>query len=201
MELGARLNELDPGHLPWTVWDNELVERVAAEHHLPKRRVAALEDERPSWLEDALASLAISGGKSAPDELAVFRRVGEAIRALAELGRVVIVGRGGAYVTRDMPGGLHVRLVAPLEFRIAATAEVQGISKAAAAAWVRDKDASREAFYRRHWPTRPVAPERFSMLLNAAALSIPQQVGAIVGALTGAPSGTPVPAAPRKADS
>jgi hypothetical protein len=25
--LAARLNELDPGGLPWTVWDNELVER------------------------------------------------------------------------------------------------------------------------------------------------------------------------------
>src|SRR5689334_17419337 len=59
--LAKRLNERDPGELKWTVWDNELVERVAAEHHLPRTRVAALEDERPSWLEEALGSLVVSG--------------------------------------------------------------------------------------------------------------------------------------------
>jgi cytidylate kinase len=187
VQLAQRLNEIDPGPLPWTVWDNELVERVAADYHLPKVRVAALEDERPSWLEETLANLAIGSTTGHPDELAVYHRVGATIRALAELGRVIIVGRGGAYVTRDMPQGLHVRLVAPLEFRVAATAELLGVSKEKAADWVRETDASREAFYRRHWPNRPVVPENFSMILNSAMLSIPQQVGAILAALPEGP--------------
>jgi hypothetical protein len=86
-----------------------------------------------------------------------------------------------------MPGGLHVRLVAPLEFRVKATAELLGLTNAAAADWVREKDASRDAFYRRHWPRRPLVPENFSIVLNTAALSIPQQVGAIVAVLSGVP--------------
>jgi cytidylate kinase len=195
IRLAERLNEIDPGQLPWTVWDNELVERVAAEHHLPKARVAALEDERPSWLEEALASLAISGGKSAPGELAVYHLVAATIRALGELGRVIIVGRGGAHVTRDMPGGLHVRLVAPLEFRVAATAELLGISKDGAADWVRGKDAGREAFYRRHWPNRPPVAENFAMVLNTAAIPVPRQVGAILAVLPRGAEAAPAGAA------
>src|SRR5215204_3288809 len=59
-ELARRLNERDPGDLPWTVWDNELVERVANENHLPPKRVAAMEDHNPTWLETALGSLTTS---------------------------------------------------------------------------------------------------------------------------------------------
>src|SRR5690349_6834061 len=60
MGLAARLNERDPGDVPWTVWDNELVERVVSKYHLPASKVAAMEDKRPSWLEEALGSLAVS---------------------------------------------------------------------------------------------------------------------------------------------
>src|SRR3954470_3518140 len=59
-QVVKRLNERDPAALPWTVWDDELVERVANDEHLPAHKVAALEDVRPSWLEEALGSLVVS---------------------------------------------------------------------------------------------------------------------------------------------
>jgi hypothetical protein len=165
--LVARLNERDPGDLPWTAWDNELVERVAAEHHLPVSRVAALEDASPSWLEDALGGLAVAAAPA--DKPTVFRRVAATIRALAELGRVVIVGRGSAFVTGDLPGGTHVRLVAPLERRVERATRSMGCSPEMAAEWVRDTDAARAAFYRRHFPGRTLAPEGFAATFNTAA--------------------------------
>jgi hypothetical protein len=193
IELVGRLNEIDPGELPWTVWDNELVERVAAEYRLPPARVAALEDERPSWLEETLGNLSIGSAQAYPDELTVYHRVAMTIRALAEMGRVVIVGRGAVFVTRDLPRGVHVRLVAPVEFRVAATARTLGISPEAAGDWVKEKDRSREAFYRRHWPKRPLLPESFTMTLNTGVLSIPQQRDAVLAVLLTAPVGVPSP--------
>jgi hypothetical protein len=181
--LVDRLNEIDPGDLPWKVWGDELVERVAAEHHLSASRVTALEDEKPSWLEEALAGFAVSGNN--PDEATVFRGMTTAIRALAELGRVVIVGRGAVYHTGDMPGGVHVRLVAPVGFRIAHSARARGVTPDAAGAWVRDTDRARESFYHRHWPARPLAAEAFAMTLNTAALSVEQQAKAVLVALPG----------------
>jgi hypothetical protein len=178
--LAARLNARDPGDVPWTVWDNELVERVAAEYHLPASKVAALENTRPSWLEEALGSLAISSPPS--DEMTVFHRVATTIRALAQIGRVIIVGRGAAFVTAGMPGGVHVRLVAPVDRRIAWTARSMAISPAVAADWVKEKDAARAAFYRRHFPSRPLIPESFTATFNTAAAS-PDQLEASVMAL------------------
>jgi hypothetical protein len=166
--LAALLNQRCPGALPWTVWDNELVERVAAEHHLPLSRVAALEEQRPSWLEEALGSLALSGPPA--DEAAIFRGVAATIVALARLGRVVIVGRGGAFLTAGLPGGVHVRLVAPVEYRVAATARAMNCSPREAADRVTETDHAREAFYRRHWPTRSLTPENFTATFNAAAI-------------------------------
>ena len=182
--LVEKLNQIDPGELPWTVWDNELVERVAGEHKLPASCVERLEEPQPSWLEEALGGLALGdGGVHAPAEATVFRRVSMTIRALAQLGRVVIVGRGSAFVTADMTDGVHVRLVAPTEFRVRATADAQKTSAKEAAAWVADRDRAREAFYRRHWPKRAVTAEQFTMTLNTAAMTLPQQVGAVLAAL------------------
>ena len=169
-QLAKRLNEIDRGELPWTVWDNELVERVASEYHLRASTVAAFEDQPPSWLEEALTSLALGSGGARPDELTLYHRVAATIRALAEIGRVVIVGRGSSFITRDMPGGVHVRLVAPQDFRVAATANSMGIASFAAAEWVRQTDRNREAFYRRHWPDLSLIPENFTATFNTAAV-------------------------------
>lgn len=55
------------------------------------------------------------------------------IRALAISGRAVIVGRGGVFLTAGMPGGIHLRIVAPVRHRITHMAERDGISQEAAA--------------------------------------------------------------------
>jgi len=177
--LVSRLNQADPAQLPWTLWDNELVERVASEYHLRPSTVASLEDNPPSWLEEALACLALGSGDR-NDELAVYHRVAVTIRALAELGRVVIVGRGGAFITRDIPGGVHLRLVAPEDHRIAAVARSMNLSPAAAAQFVRHTDRNREAFYRRHWRDRPLTPENFTATFNTAATRLEQLVDSVL---------------------
>jgi hypothetical protein len=168
-ELVATLNDLDPGDLKWTVWDGELVERVAAEHHVPVSKIEALEDQRPNWLETALSGLTLGAAADNPDHLHVYHSVVATIRSLAELGRVVIVGRGAVRVTHDIPGGLHLRLIAPLERRIAETATSRNIPKHEAAAWVATVDRNRDAFYKRYWPDHPLAIEEFAAIYNTSA--------------------------------
>lgn len=189
--LALRLNEREHADVPWTVWDNELVERVAAELRLPASRIAALEDVRPTWLEAALGSLAVTSDPSG--QMTVFHRVAATIRSLAEIGRVIIVGRGAGFVTADLPGGVHVRLVAPRDRRIEWTAQSMGISPEVAADWVKEKDAAREAFYRRYFPSRPLIPENFTATFNTAAATDDQLEESVMALVTtGVLSGTPV---------
>jgi hypothetical protein len=193
VSLAARLNAIDAGALPWTVWDNELVTRIANQWHLRPESVAAIEEQRPNWLEEALASL-LSGNAEEHSEVAVFHHVASAIRALAEMGRVIIVGRGGAFVTEDLPGGVHLRLVAPLQHRVEAMARARGISMAQAAKWVRETDHNRDAFCHRHWPGRTPGPEAFTATFNTArsatgtlveaVLPLVLNVGAVVAGTT-----------------
>jgi cytidylate kinase len=168
--LVERLNELDPAERPWTCWDRELVERVSADHHIARETVDALEQSRLSWFNEFLSGLTFTTDAVHPDELTVYRRVAATIRALAAAGRVIIVGRGGVCITGNMPAGVHVRLVAPLKFRIQNMQRRLGISEQEAAEHVRQLDHNRDAFYRRYWPNHPLVPELFTLVLNAARL-------------------------------
>jgi cytidylate kinase len=163
--LVDRLNKLAPGPDPWQLWDKELVEKVAREHHLSPDSVASLGESHRTWLEEFMASLS-----QAPDadEAWVYRRVAMTIRALAQHGRAVIVGRGGAYVTRKMPGGIHCRLVAPIAFRAQNMAHQLGLSLDAAMEHVRTLDRNRAAFHRRYWPQDAYRDEVYSVTLNMA---------------------------------
>lgn len=168
--LADRLNALDPGDLLWTVWDRELVEKVAREEHIPVTLVKSLElgGARRNAFQDFLASLSAKNDAADLDEFHVFRRVAHTIRALARAGRAIIVGRGGVYATADLVGGVHVRLVAPLRERVAHMALLLQVSERDAVAEVRRRDRERDTFHRRYGPDQALLPEIFTITLNTA---------------------------------
>lgn len=166
--LVDRLNALDGGEVPWTLWDRDLVEKVAADHHIAQELVESLEETSRSWVEEFLASLAIEGNET---EARIYQMVASSIRALAQRGRVVIVGRGGVYITRSMPAGVHLRLVAPLAYRAKHTAEQLKMSADEAMTHVHRIDKARSAFYHRYWPREVVDADAFTAVINAAMVS------------------------------
>lgn len=164
-QLVERLNKIDPGTIPWTLWDKELVEKVASDHHLEKELVASLGEGGRSWMQDFLAGLSSDIDAT---ETRIYQGVATTIRALAHQGRVVIVGRGGVYITRNIPNGIHLRLVAPFEHRAQFMARQLKLSYDAAAEHVRQLDHARQAFYRRYWPREVLDHESFTLTLNTA---------------------------------
>ena len=169
--LTDALNAADPGERPWTWWDRELVEKVAADHHIATPLVESLGESHHSWLMDMFAGLSAAEHPEMADEALVFNKVASTIRALASAGRVVIVGRGGVFITRRMTGGVHVRLVAPLEKRIERMAAHLNLSRETAAAKIREMTKTRDELYRRYWPQEPLRPDLFTATLNTAALA------------------------------
>ncbi|HEX8911793.1 MAG TPA: cytidylate kinase-like family protein [Humisphaera sp.] len=181
-KLAALLDRLDPppaGQPRWAVWDHELVEKVAAEAGIDAGVVEKLEVVRRPWLAELLSGLSAGGDPAHPDELQVYRRVAAAIRGLARAGRAIVVGRGGAYVTRDLPGGVHVRLIAPRAARVRHMAGLHQVPDAEAAKMVDHIDRSRAAFLRSYWPVAASTPEAFSATFNTAAVPDDRVVAAI----------------------
>lgn len=98
----------------WTVFDRELMDKVLADHNLPKYLAKFLPEDHTSQIEDTLADLF---GVHPPAQK-VVQQTAETILQLAELGSAIIIGRAGNIVTGKLPNVLHVRLVASLEDRI-----------------------------------------------------------------------------------
>jgi hypothetical protein len=174
LRLAKRLNERDdPSDPPWRPYDRELVEKVAADHQLSKHLIEMLEDSSHNWIRELVEPFL---HPSQPSELEVFHRVAATIRALAQAGRAVLVGRGGVFITGDMARGTHVYLVAPLEDRVRRLVEEWHLAEDEAGKLVREMDQHRQSFCRRHFPDQELVPEAFTITLNTANVTVDQLV-------------------------
>ncbi|MFA9478705.1 AAA family ATPase [Phycisphaerales bacterium AB-hyl4] len=164
-KLITRLRQFDPtpeGQHDWTGIDRELVEMVAGDDELLAQLVEGLGEQSRSWLEEVLAGMFNTNAT----EIRAYRQAAKAMRALAQRGRVILIGRGGVFVTRGMPLGVHVYLVAPERDRIEHMRHQFSITRDAATERVREIDANRQAFYQRYWPGESLSPERFTVTFN-----------------------------------
>jgi hypothetical protein len=106
--------EDDPLFQGWQVFDRALCEKLLEDPTLHVSMQSLLTEEYRSEIEDVIFSLL--GGET--PRYTVVKKLFETIRTLATLGRVIIVGRAGMCVTRGLPDGVHLRLVASESRRV-----------------------------------------------------------------------------------
>ncbi len=100
----------------WQWIGKEILDESAKELNLKSDMIReAANKEEGGVVDDIVMSLS---HKYYPGDHKVKKTVGEVIRSFAEQGHVIIVGRGGVSITRDIPNSLHIKLIAPLEWRI-----------------------------------------------------------------------------------
>jgi hypothetical protein len=186
--LVERLNGIDDGGRPWQSFDRELIEKIAADHHIAAELISRLEESSHNWLTEFFGGITLRDDAT-PSDVRVFHSVAATVRALAQAGRVVMVGVGSGQITANMAGGIHIRLVADFRYRVRFMMRLFNLSATAAEAEVKRRDAARAMFFRRFFPETALTPERFTMTMNASALSEGQMVAAIVAALTTPPAG------------
>ncbi len=92
---------------PWTIFDQNLIEKVLQDHHLPFRLSEIMEERKYSAVQSIMNEL-ISGQ---PGTWTLFHKTTETILQLAHIGHSIIVERGGNIVTAKMDNCLRVRLV------------------------------------------------------------------------------------------
>lgn len=111
----------------WIPYDRNLVDRIAEEHELEADIVARLDEHDQGKIDELIASFA---GKATTHTVAM--KSARTIRGLGRGGRSVIVGRGGAAILAGLDHSLHVRLKAPLEWRVRQWMKVKGLEHDAA---------------------------------------------------------------------
>jgi cytidylate kinase len=128
----------------WMLFDRQLCEDVAAEEDLSASLKALLSEEYHSEVTDFIHQILHHGSP----QTAVYRRLFEFQRALAAVGKVILIGRGAGMVSRDMRAGIRLRLTAPREQREAALAAQMDLAPEEARKLITRYDRERAHFIR-----------------------------------------------------
>jgi CMP/dCMP kinase len=87
------------------------------------------------------------------------------------LGNVIIIGRGGSIITAKLPDVLHVRLVAPLDKRIAHACEAHGMTETDARAFCLREDRGRKRYLEKYFHADNNDPLHYHLIINTGVVS------------------------------
>jgi cytidylate kinase len=163
LKLAELLQERLPGeNCRWTVFDRNLVEKVLEDHHLPSRLAQFMQEDRVSAIGDAVEELL---GLHPPSS-SLVHQITETILQLAELGNVILVGRGANVITASLPNVFHVRLIGSLERRIERVQARHKISREAARKFISKEDAGRRRYLLRYLGKAIDDPLLYHLIIN-----------------------------------
>ncbi|MCX7721255.1 MAG: cytidylate kinase-like family protein [Dictyoglomus thermophilum] len=110
------------------------------------------------------------------DEESSLTFVQAVIKKLVDWDNVVIVGRGGQVLLRGFPHVLHIRVIAPLEFRIENIMKQKGLTREDALKYISEKDKAAQEYLYRFYNVDWNDPELYHMVLNMGMLKMDQAV-------------------------
>lgn len=173
--IGRQVGE----RLDWRVFDREILEAIAKTKPTRERLFARLDERAVGKLEEFFTRFLMP---REPSPSVLLNDMMQVIWALGREGSVVLLGRGANWILEGA-GGLRVRLIAPLEARVAHVAREEDLSEAEALAKIEKDDARRAGFIRQAYGADITDPLGYDLILNTAALGEAKTVELILGAL------------------
>jgi cytidylate kinase len=167
---------------PWTVFDRNLVERVLAEHHLPGQFARFMPEDRHSEIENILGDVL---GVHPPSPSLVAKMT-QTIQHLAELGNVILLGRGANVITRGLDYVFHVRLIGSLERRVEYIRKVRQIGEREAREFIHSEDRGRDRYLKTYFHKDVNDPLLYHLTINSDLMSSEKAAEIIGEAITSA---------------
>ena len=176
-EIAARLAR----QLGWHLIDHEVVVRVAQELGVTESEAAYYDERGEGMLARILSSfqmiqpsvlvgtppMALTTDASEYHE--ARRRV---IDAAVATGHAVIVGRAAQVLLANRRDVLHIRIVAPLDLRIAYVMQREQLDSATARTRTLSKDRDRTRFLQEQHHISPEDPHLYDLVINTAVLDL-----------------------------
>lgn len=173
-ELGSRGDDVAVAvaqRLGLRLVGRELINRAAADAGAGEVALAELDE------------MGLLGVKPSAESLKRYReKVIEIIKAHADEGNVLLVGRGGQVALAGRRDVVHVRVTAPVSVRCAVVQERCRVSPEVAAARVQASDAARAGYHRRHFGARWDDGFLYDIIINMARLSTAAAVDIVCAA-------------------
>lgn len=168
-----------PRNRPWTLFNQNLIQHVIEEHHLPEKTEDYFPEDKPDEINSFVAEvLGLHRGV-----YNTMVKTAETIRRIAKAGNAVIVGRGANLIAADLPGSLHIRLVGSESFRIHHFAKHFNLSEDKAANEVKRLDRARKRYIKSHFDKDIEDAVQYDLVLNTDPFTNDQAVDVLVTAL------------------
>src|SRR5262245_25612651 len=152
--------------LGWQVYSQELLEYVAQEGAYRQELLGNLSPAAAAWVDAQLDRLLREQNLSQHPSLQAMARM---MLALGATGEVVLVGRGaGCLLPRETT--LHVRVIAPLQDRVAYMSQWLRLPVDEAAEQVRLRDRRLADVLSTHFHRQPADAYQYDLLLNSSLL-------------------------------
>lgn len=169
--LVARLN-LRNSQSKWKWVDKDIIYHAAHELKTDTQRVETY--YQGLQMSDMSQMIMAFSGSFVTDS-SVRKAIREVVLSIAREGNAVIIGRGGVSITRDMPNALHVRLVAPLYWRVENVMKKKGMLLEKAEEYVVDTDEKRYKMIIDFLDKKPLNLDYlFDVTLNRNSFSVDQ---------------------------
>lgn len=179
-KLSAALDGIESEHYTKNHWHwiaKEILDESARELNLNPNMVREAANEKEKGVvNDIVKSLS---HKYYPGEIKIKKTIGEVIRTFAVQGHVIIVGRGGVSITRDIPDSLHIQIMAPLEWRVNNVSKRQEISLAEARKKIQHIDTQRELI-RQFFIGKKAGSAEFDVIFNYMTLDEEDIIASVI---------------------
>jgi cytidylate kinase len=106
-----------------------------------------------------------------------------AVYELAARINVVIVGRGGQVILKDIPGALHVRVIAPFATRVSRLMEQRGYDEKSAQRIIRQSDRDSSGYLSTYFDTSLNDSDLYDLVINTRTMTVDESVEMITCAV------------------
>jgi len=159
----------------WAVFDRNLIEIVMEDHQLPRNLSQYFPEDRLSYLQSLIRELL----GLHPPTWTLYEHMVETILRLAELGNVILIGRGANIITAQLPHVFHARLIGSLENRIRRICEQTGMTPSEARKFIEKEDRARARFVKEYFGVNIDDPTLYHLVLNTDRFD-PSQIAALI---------------------
>ncbi len=141
--LSEKLNEFNQ-LATWNVLSKEIFYESAQELDIDLSKVTKIFRQTDRYTFEEI--LKAFNNKSYKSERKIINTVIDVVHSHAEDGNCIIVGRAGHIIARDITRSLHIRLMAPLEYRIESIMEKNNMTRLEAIKFIDIVEKERLAF-------------------------------------------------------
>lgn len=146
----------------WAVFDRNLVQKVLDDHNLPAVFEKYMAEDKRSEIAEIMGELF----GLHPSSWSLVHRTAETILRLAQLGNVIIIGRGANIITSSFKHAVHVRLVGSLEKRVERVCKLAGMERNQAIEFVQREDLGRKRYLKAYFDADIDDPMLYHMIIN-----------------------------------